>query len=65
MRLCERCSESGRTTRAQLRRPRNNDALCKSCFFEVLEKEVQETIVRERCVVPQAPTQPNQTIASV
>ena len=41
MAKCVHCRENN----AILKRPKNGDILCKGCFFEILEKEVHETIV--------------------
>lgn len=38
--LCSACN----TARAVLKRPKNNQQLCKECFYAVFEQEVHETI---------------------
>lgn len=43
MTICVRCL----TVRAQLRRPRNGEAVCRECFFQAVEDELHATIIRE------------------
>eukprot|EP00796_Vickermania_ingenoplastis_P006701 gene6701-4799_t len=44
---CGRCDH-----RAEVRRPRSGEILCKSCFFQQVEGDVHQTIVRESMFRP-------------
>lgn len=41
---CDKCQE----TYPVMKRPKNGDSLCKSCFFQIFEDEIHETIVKCR-----------------
>ncbi|KAI8621654.1 hypothetical protein BC830DRAFT_1058037 [Chytriomyces sp. MP71] len=41
MKLCELCNEN----RAQLKRPKTGQSICKTCFYTVFEYEIHRTIV--------------------
>ncbi|RNF23966.1 cytoplasmic tRNA 2-thiolation protein 1 [Trypanosoma conorhini] len=43
-RLCNRCGEG----KPAVKRPRNGQLLCRTCFFHLFEEEVHETIVAEK-----------------
>jgi cytoplasmic tRNA 2-thiolation protein 1 len=48
VRVCQSCESS----RAVLRRPKTGESLCRECFYEALENEVHETIMRHQLFRP-------------
>ncbi|KAG8340546.1 cytoplasmic tRNA 2-thiolation protein 1 [Trypanosoma vivax] len=47
-RLCGHCESE----KAVLKRPRNGQLLCQTCFFQLFESEVHETVVKEKLFSP-------------